>query len=176
MNEMSYSQAIQQLSGYVKTISHAWNIRNIDKLLSYLTENIFWDDPAMEEPAHGHDAVRRFALSLWRAFPDFKYIPMDAPFISSDRTRIVQQFKITGTMLGPLDSPGFAPTGRRFEIDGFDLMEFRDGKLCRCITRFDGINLAQQLGFLPPVSGTLNARIVLLVQRLVAWFIRRSSR
>ena len=178
MTDMSYHKAIQEYSNHTRMISEAWNTRNMDKLLSYLTEDIFWDDPAMEEPAYGHDAVKKFALSLWRAIPDFQYIPTGEPFISIDLTKIIQPWKISGTMLGPLDPPGFAPTGRRFEINGFDLMEFRDGKLCHCITRFDGMHLAQQLGFLPPkpVSGTLKARIGVLVQRFVAWFVRRSSR
>jgi len=178
MTDISYHEAIQEYSDHVRMIAEAWNVRNIDKLLSYLTEDIFWDDPAMEEPAYGHDAVKKFALSLWRAIPDFKYIPTEEPFISKDRAKIIQPWKITGTMLGPLDPPGFAPTGRSIEIDGFDLMEFRDGKLCHCITRFDGMHLAQQLGLLPhnPVSGTLKARIAVLLQRFVAWFIRKSSR
>ena len=178
MTDMSYHRAIQEYGNHVRLITEAWNSRNIDKLLLYFTEDIFWDDPAMEEPAYGHDAVKKFALSLWRAIPDFQYIPTGEPFISTDRTKIVQPWKISGTMLGPLDPPGFAPTGRTFEIDGFDLMEFRDGKLCHCITRFDGMHLAQQLGFLPrnPVSGTLKARIGVSVQRFVAWFVRRSSR
>ena len=178
MTDMSYLKAIQEYSNHVHMISEAWNARNLDKLLSYLTEDIFWDDPAMEEPAHGHDAVKKFALSLWRSIPDFQYIPTGEPFLSTYRTKIIQPWKISGTMLGPLDPPGFAPTGRRFEIDGFDLMEFREGKLCHCITRFDGLHLAQQLGFLPhkPIPGTLKARIAVFVQRFVAWFIRRSSR
>ena len=132
----------------------------------------------MLEPANGHDAVKEFALTLWRGIPDFQYIPTGEPFISKDRKKIIQPWKISGTMLGPLDPPGFAPTGRRFEIDGFDLMEFHDGKLCHCITRFDGINLVQQLGLLPPAPdlGAAKARIGVFVQRFAAWFIRRSSR
>lgn len=178
MTDMSYLKAIQQYGNYVHMISEAWNTRNLDKLLSYLTEDIIWDDPAMVEPAYGHDAVKKFALSLWHAIPDFQYIPTDEPFISKDRTKIIQPWKISGRMLGSLDPPGFAPTGRMFEINGFDHMEFRDGKLCHCITRFDGIHLAQQLGLLPttPESGTLKARIGVLVQRFVACFVRMSSR
>ena len=73
MTDISYHEAIQEYSDHVRMIAEAWNVRNIEKLLSYLTEDIFWDDPAMEEPAYGHDAVKKFALSLWRAIPDFKY-------------------------------------------------------------------------------------------------------
>ena len=156
MTDLAYYDAIQEYSRQTRTIADAWNSRRVDELLSCITEDVFWDDPVMEKPARGHEAVKNFALSLWRAIPDFKYFLSGEPFISSDQTKIVQPWRISGTMLGPLDPPGFAPTGRKFEIDGFDLMEFRDGKLCRCITRFDGVNLAQQLGFLPrnPVSGT----------------------
>jgi len=66
MTDMTYLKAIQEYSNHVRMISEAWNARNLDKLLSCLTEDVFWDDPAMEEPSYGHDAVKKFALSLFR--------------------------------------------------------------------------------------------------------------
>jgi len=163
---------------FLKIAVNAWNTKNLDQFLSCLTEDVFWDDPAMEKPARGRDAVKSFAISLWRAFPDLQYIPTEEPYISSDPKRIALPWKMTGTMLGPVYPPGFAPTGRRLGIDGVDLVEFRNGRMCRIVTRFDGIAMAQQIGLLPPrpVPGSWKGWVTVFVQRLIAWYLRRSTR
>ena len=167
----------QSFRDLVGNLADAWNTQDIDRLLSCMSADTFWDDPAMEEPARGRQAVRNFALSIWRAFPDLKYVPLGEPYLSSDGTKIAQHWKMTGTWLGPYP-PGFAPTGRRFEVDGVDIIEFQDEKVHHCITRFDGITLAEQLGLLPPrlVAGQRKTRVAILFQRLVAWYLRRFSR
>ena len=33
--------------------------------VSYCDNDIYWDDPAMEEPVRGHDMLKDFALSFW---------------------------------------------------------------------------------------------------------------
>ena len=35
----------------IKAVAEAWNGHDIERLLSYLDDDIYWDDPAMEEPA-----------------------------------------------------------------------------------------------------------------------------
>jgi len=161
----------------IKAVAEAWNGHDMERLLSYFDDDIYWDDPAMEEPARGHDMLKEFALSFWGAFPDVRYIPLQDIFLSPEQTKIAHRFTITGTMLGELP-PGFAPTGRRFEIDGLEMIEFREEKVYRCITRIDGIKVAEQLGLLPPrlKAGSLKARIVVFFQRLIAWYLRRSVR
>ena len=72
MTDLAYYDAIQEYSRQTRTIADAWNSRRVDELLSCITEDVFWDDPVMEKPARGHEAVKNFALSLWRAIPDFK--------------------------------------------------------------------------------------------------------
>jgi hypothetical protein len=56
---------------------------------------------------------------------------------------------IDGTFTGPLDPPGFAPTGARLEIDGFDLQEYRDGRVCRLRIVTDMLEASRQLGLMP---------------------------
>ncbi|MBL7177091.1 MAG: ester cyclase [Desulfobacteraceae bacterium] len=161
----------------IKAVAEAWNGQDIERLLSYLDDDIYWDDPAMEEPARGHDMLKDFALSFWGAFPDVRYIPLQDIFLSPEQTKMAHRFTMTGTMLGQLP-PGFAPTGRRFEIDGLEMIEFREEKVYRIITRIDGIKVAEQLGLLPPrlKAGSRKVKIVVFFQRLIAWYLRRSAR
>ena len=49
-------------------------------------------------------------------------------------------------MSGPLDPPGFAPTGRSMEVEGVDLWTMRDGRIARYRAFYDINDLARQLG------------------------------
>jgi hypothetical protein len=48
-----------------------------------------------------------------------------------------------------MDPPGFAPTGRRWEIDGADFHEYRDGRISKLRVVFDLMNVSRQLGVMP---------------------------
>ena len=174
---MQNDKIIHQYTETIKAIAEAWNRQDIERLLSYLDDDIYWDDPAMEEPVRGHDMLKDFALSFWEAFPDARYIPLQDIFLSPEQTKMAHRFTMTGTMLGQLP-PGFAPTGRRFEIDGLEMIEFHEKKVHRIITRIDGIKVAEQLGLLPPrmKAGSWKVKIVCSFQRLIAWYLRRSAR
>lgn len=161
----------------IRRAVEAWNARDLDALVALLAEDVFWDDPAMPEPARGREAVRRFAAALFRAFPDLEYRPVGEPLVAAGGARAVQPWRLSGTMLGPLDPPGFAPTGRLVEIEGIDLVEVRDGLLSRIVTRFDGLRLAEQVGLLParPRPGSAAERLLVRIQRVVAFFQRRGA-
>jgi predicted ester cyclase len=118
--------------------------------------------------------VKDFTLSLWRAFPDIYYTPLQDVFLSPGQPRIAHRFTLSGTMLGPFP-PGFAPTGKHFEIDGFEMFEFRNEKIHRLISRFDCVKTLEQLGLLPPrlKAGSRKARIAVSFQRPIAWYQRK---
>jgi hypothetical protein len=63
-----------------------------------------------------------------------------------------------------MDPPGFAPTGRRWEIDGADFHEYRDGRICRLRVVFDLMSVSRQLGVMPP-SGSRAERAMAAAQR-----------
>jgi predicted ester cyclase len=172
-----HDEIIEEYLEIIRAVANAWNKHDIDGLLSHLDEDIYWDDPAMEKPTCGHDMLKEFALLLWRAFPDIYYEPLQDVFLSSDQTKLIHRFMMSGTMIGPLP-PGFAPTGRKFEIDGFEMIEFRNKKIYQCITRIDGIDVAQQIGLLPPrlKAGTWSARLAAMLQYPIAWYLRMTAR
>jgi hypothetical protein len=55
----------------------------------------------------------------------------------------------SGTFTGPLEPPGFAPTGQRVEFDGCDVHEYRAGRVCRLRIVFDMMDVGRQLGLVP---------------------------
>jgi hypothetical protein len=69
-----------------------------------------------------------------------------------------------GTMTGPMEPPGLAPTGRRVAITGVDLYGFRGQRLCQVRTITDLQVASAQLGLLP-APGSLGERVVATAQR-----------
>jgi hypothetical protein len=72
-----------------------------------------------------------------------------APYLVPGEPKAAFYWKGSGTHTGPLDPPGFAPTGKRLEFEGVDLHEYRDGRVSRLRIVFDMMEVGRQLGTLP---------------------------
>ena len=154
----------------------AWNARDLAGFLDLLSDDIEWYDPAMlRPPARGREAVRRFAEAVLTAFPDFRYEVLEPSCVAADGSRCVLHWRISATHLAPLTPPGFAPTGRRFQQEGLDLIDVAGGKVIRILTCFDTIGAAEQLlGLtLRAAPGSWRERVVVWLQRLAAARARR---
>jgi hypothetical protein len=82
---------------------------------------------------------------------------------------------MTGTMLGRLDGPGFAPTGARIDVQGVDDWTFRDDLMCRCTSYYDSLGLARQLGILPPAGSGAERALARLQGIQARWQRRRAT-
>jgi steroid delta-isomerase-like uncharacterized protein len=93
----------------------------------------------------GHEAVRAFFRELFAAFPDFT---MTVDRVVADDTSAAVQWHAAGTFTGgPFQ--GIAPTGRRVDIRGVDVMEIADGLIQHNTIYYDGATFARQIGLLP---------------------------
>ena len=136
-----------------------------------LTDDIVWADPALPQPARGIPAVQDFMRVSFRAFPDLLFSEPDPPHLTVTGDEIAWAWTMQGTMTGPVDPPGFAPTGRRMRVDGVDLWRMRDGKIARYRAFYDTTDLARQLAIMP-ASGSRGERAMVAMQRLQARFLR----
>jgi steroid delta-isomerase-like uncharacterized protein len=134
---------------FVKRWEAAWNSHQPDRLLELMTSDIVYDDSAWPRTMHGHDDVREFLEVTWRAIPDLEFHMAEGPFLHPGAPTAAFYWKGMGTFTGPLDPPGLAPTGRRIEFDGFDMHEYRDGRVCRLRIVFDMMDVSRQIGVLP---------------------------
>lgn len=150
----------------------AWNTRQPEEVTALCTDDVRWDDPLTERPERGKAAVAEYLESAWRTFPDLTFTWPEGPFWSFEASKLACHWHVTGTMLGPVD-PGFAPTGRRVEADGLDLLELRDGLVCDYAGFFDARGMAQQIGVLP-AAGSGAERLAARLQRLGVRMRRRS--
>jgi steroid delta-isomerase-like uncharacterized protein len=136
----------------------AWNSHDADRVLALMAEDIAYDDASWPVTMRGHAEVRPFLDFFWRAFPDVTFEPVGRPLVSTDETTASTYWLCRGTFGGPMDPPGFAPTGRRMELEGADFHNYRDGKVVRLRIVFDNSAVARQLGMLPE-SGSRAERL-----------------
>ena len=138
------------VAGFAERWEAAWNSHQADRVLELMTEDVVYDDDAWPRTMRGHADVREFLESVWRAMPNLEFEMVEGPFVREGEPVATFRWKGTGTFTGPLDPPGFAPTGARLEIDGFDLQEYRDGRVCRLRIVTDMMEASRQLGLMPP--------------------------
>lgn len=145
----------------------AWNSRVPGEVLALCAPAVEWNDPLTSGIEHGADAVGRYLESLWTAFPDMLLEWMEPPLCSPEARRVACRWRMTGTMLGPLEPQGFAATGRRLDAQGVDVFGLRDGVVHTYDGFFDARAMAQQIGLLP-ASGSAAERVAVTAQRISA--------
>jgi len=157
---------------FAKRFMDVWNAHDIDRLMALLTDDIVWIDPTMPAPLEGAGAVRDFLHNGLRAFPDLHFTEADRPHVTADEDNVAKAWVMEGTMLGDLDPPGFAPTGRRMRVEGVDLWLMREGKIAVYRTFYDVTHIARQLGIMP-MYGSRAERGLVTLQRLQARLLRK---
>lgn len=152
----------------------AWHSHDPDQLAALSTEDVRWEDPFIYPNgiANGRDELRAWLRSIFRAFPDIRFETQGQPLISTDRTRVAFEWVGTARMTGPLDPPGFAPTGAITHFRGVDIHAFRDQLLAHVFTATDVSGVAGQIGAMPP-PGSVGEKLGVNVQKLMAKRLRR---
>ena len=137
------------VSDFVGRWFDAWNTHEPDRVLELLTDDVEVRDDSWPTTMHGHAEVREFLEALWRAIPDMTFELLDSPYVIPGEPRAALHWRGSGTFTGRMDPPGFAPTGKRWEVDGVDFQEYRDGRICKLRVAFDVMTLSRQLGLMP---------------------------
>jgi steroid delta-isomerase-like uncharacterized protein len=150
----------------------AWNECDTQAMGELVSGDVVWADPAMPAPARGAAAVQEFMRTSFRAFPDLRFGEPEPPSLAICGEVVFWAWYMEGTHRGPIDPPGFAPTGRRMRVEGVDRWEMRDGRIARYRAYYDMNDLARQLGIVPPPGSTAERGMVAL-QRLQARLGRR---
>jgi steroid delta-isomerase-like uncharacterized protein len=144
----------------------AWNSHRVDRILELVTEDVEVRDDSWPRTMHGHGDVQEFLEALWRAIPDMTFELLAGPYVIPGQPRMSLHWRGSGTFTGLLDPPGFAPTGRRWEADGADFQEYRDGRICKLRVVVDMMSISRQLGLMP-APGSRGERAMAAAQRSV---------
>lgn len=111
--------------------------------------------PALVAP----DGIRAYFEELFAAFPDFSFEVIDT---TTQRERCSVRWRAQGTFTGPGRFQGFAPNGERIAIEGCDVVEVAQEQIVANTVYLDSAEVARQLGFLPAVGSSAEARLTAL--------------
>ncbi|MCA9618220.1 MAG: ester cyclase [Myxococcales bacterium] len=171
---MSNSLSPSSARDFLARFHGAVNAHDAEALARLCTEDVVWTDPAAPEQLRGRDAVLRFHRDvMFRALPDVHVTLVDGPYVA-DEDKIAVRLRITGTMTGPLDPPGFAPTGSAIHFETAEFSQLKDGRLARHTVVLDMLALARQIGAVPPAGG-IAERVSMWLQHLAARRARHRS-
>ena len=160
---------------WAKRYLEAWNSLDPDGVAAMCTEDVAFKDPGLPERVHGRDEVRAFVRATAQAFPDFHVEEFERPYISAEEPRVLSRYRMTGTMLGTWEYTNLAATGRRIDVLGIDEWTFSGELMSRYETYYDSLDMARQLGIIPPVGSTAD-RAMAGLQHLLARVQRRKAK
>ena len=151
----------------------AWNSHDPERVVAKMTADCTYDDAGWHKTMRGHDDVREFLRSTWRAMPDMEFYWARFGRIPGEAAAMAH-WKLRATMLGKLEPPGYAATLGPVEFDGFDYHEYRDGKIARLRIIFNMADIGRQIGAMPP-AGSKREKAIVLLQSAQARFMRRGN-
>lgn len=147
------------------------NERDVGNIPEVLTEDVVFDDDIWPDLIRGHAELERFLSSLWRAVPDFRFTLRAGPYVAEDGSSIAVRVQAGGTFSGPLDPPGYAPTGRPVTAEYGGFFELERGRIKRGRVILNVNDVGVQIGALP-APGSVADRLGVILQRLNARRLR----
>src|SRR5215203_1982407 len=108
------------------------------------------------------DGVREYFREVFAAIPDSRMEVLDVT-VQDDRAAV--RWRINGTFAGPGPFQGLEPTGGELTVEGFDLVRVADGRITRNDAYLNGVDVARQVGALPPRGSAGERRLNALFNR-----------
>jgi predicted ester cyclase len=112
----------------------------------------FWE-PGKGANIHGvaelvaPEGYRAWFAEFFAAVPDLRF---EVEEVVADESRAAVRWRARGTFNGTGTLEGFEPNGAEIDMVGIDLLTFRDGKLVDNQAYTNSMELARQIGALPP--------------------------
>ncbi len=119
----------------------AWNAHDPDKVASFFTEDVVYEDVTYGLTAHGRDELRKMAAGFFTAVPDLK-LQVVSTSIENDHGSVEWIFSGTDAAL--------YKTGKKFSVRGASRFEVRGNKFARNSDFYDAASIMRQVGALPP--------------------------
>lgn len=155
----------------VEALLRALSEHDVNKVIALHAPDAVLESPTLTAPVTGRAAIAVAFTAMLRTFPDVQF-PMDELEVYiADSGRVAARWHFTATMTGPIDPPGYAPTGKKASVSGACLYEFRDGLIARHTIIYDSMVMLQQVGIMP-VTDSAQARLIAGLQRTVALVVK----
>jgi len=160
---------------FLQRLHAAASARSPDDVAALCAEDVVWEDPAAPHTLRGRDAVRAFHRDImFVALPDTRIEMIAGPYLALDGSGVAARLRITGTMTGPLEPPGFAPTGGRLEFETAEFSRFDNGLLAHHTVVLNMLDVARQIGAVPKADSAAG-RLGVWMQHVSAFWARARS-
>jgi len=133
------------LKKQAKAVYSALNKHDLEKFLSFHTDDAILESVPDGSVAKGKDELRTVINGYYKGMSDFK---MEMTSCIASGNRQCEEWIVTGTHNGTF--LGFPASGNKVTFRGILVRELKRGKTSRVINYFDSATLAGQLGALPP--------------------------
>jgi steroid delta-isomerase-like uncharacterized protein len=120
--------------------NEAWNAHEVEKVLSYFTDDIVFKDLGGERVMRGKAQMRTWINETLSAFPDFR-TDVKSLFVSGKWAG--SEWVASGTLKGRLHH--LKPTGRSYSVRGASIIELSNGKIKRNVDYYDSATMIRQL-------------------------------
>jgi steroid delta-isomerase-like uncharacterized protein len=134
----------ESIGQFVDHFIAAWNAHDVRRITSYYAPNYEEVDVGQAGPQYGPDAVRRYLLYYFRAFPDLE-VTVDEVVVED--SRLVLFWTWRGTHKGRFMN--IPATGKAVTVRGSSLIALEDGKIRRAVRIWDMAGLLRGIGLLP---------------------------
>lgn len=114
---------------------------NLEAVLSYYTDDVYFEDVSVREPCIGKEQMRNFMQVFYKAFPDLR---IEIQHVFGDGQFVAAEYYLLGTFRG--EFLGHPPTGRAFRIKAVSIYEHNGSLFTRETVYYDSASLFSQLG------------------------------
>jgi steroid delta-isomerase-like uncharacterized protein len=135
----------QELQMFIDRYNAAWNTHDVEAIVDMHTDDSVFENHVTGDVNVGREAIGKAISGIFAVFPDLAFETRRA-YIRDDL--VVQEWTARGTHEGPMTRSGIelAPTGKRVEYKGMDVIPIRDGLVARKDVYSDSVTLLRQLG------------------------------
>lgn len=123
----------------------AWNSHDINKILSFFTEDGVYEDVAHGITNHGKKEITGYLNTSFIDFPDLK---VEVKTIVANGEWIVFEIVTSGTHAHS-SMPEVQATGKTFSIRAVSVFKMSKGKISRQSEYYNYATLLQQVGLMP---------------------------
>jgi steroid delta-isomerase-like uncharacterized protein len=134
-----------ELQEFIDRYNAAWNAHDVETILSMHTDDSVFENHVTGDVNVGREQIGSAIAGIFSVFPDLTFETRRA-YIREDL--VVQEWTARGTHQGTMKRSGIevAPTGRKVEYKGMDVIPIRDGLVARKDVYSDSVTLLRQLG------------------------------
>lgn len=136
----------QALTAAIDRYNEAWNAHDLDAIVAMHASDMVFENHTAGEAASGEE-VRGHIASIFETWPDIAFATRR---LYVREGLVVQEWTATATHAKEMRRGELvaAPTGRRIEWDGLDVIPFEDGLIKRKDVYSDSVSILRQLGLL----------------------------